>query len=551
LLHDLRGALHDFTTGEDRHLTDEASLDESKFAVLSAFSADGEWIAYSWENGEYDELHIRRLDGSGDRVIYSNEALNVHPVEWSADGSQILVALDGIADRTRQIGLVSVAEGELRVLKSLDRHSSFEESLSPDALYAIYDFPAGTDSHQRDVYAIDTRTGEERKLIEHPANDFVLGWTPDGKHVLFASDRTGTLGGWLLPVQNGEAAGAARLVKPELWRVDPLGFARDGSFFYGIPMTLSDVYLAAVDPETGRLRERPTRVSQRYFGSNAFPEWSPDGRYLAYISERGPHGAMGSDALVIHSVEDGEVREIRPSLGPLAWLRWAPDGGSILVRSSDEENHSGLFSIDVQTGDEKPLVYFAEDEYHMDGEWLTDGESLVVRTFSSDGTRLGVRNLESGDERVLYRVSQPRLIKGQVAVSPEGRHVAFALRGEDKVGLMVMPIDGGEPRRLVGFSRGTPEPVFIEWSTDGRQIYFVRLGGSEAEEEKGLWRIPAGGGEPEPLEWLMESGALMLRFHPDGRRVALTRVEGSGAEVWVMEDFLPSGVTRQSDSEEE
>jgi Tol biopolymer transport system component len=534
-------ALHDFTTGEDRHLTDEASLDESEFAVLSAVSPDGERVAYSWENGQYDELRVLRIDGSGHRVLYSNEAMNIHPVEWSADGSQILVGIDSFADRTKQIGLVSVAEGSLRVLKSLDRRGAFEESLSPDGRYVIYDFPTDVGFSERDIYLIDTTTSDEEVLVEHPANDLVLGWAPDGEHVLFASDRGGTLGGWLLPMANGKAAGEARLVKPELWRINPLGFARNGSYFYGVRMAMFDVYLAAIDPETGQLLGQPTRVSQNYFGSNGSPEWSPDGRYLAYISERSPRGTPGYDALVIHSTENGEVRELRPKLGSLTWQRWAPDGGSILVRSSDQENRSGLFSIDVQTGDVRPLIYFGDDEYHLNAEWRADGKALVVRTFASDGTRLGIRDLETGNEQVIYRVSHPeKLIKRDFAVSPDGLQLAFALRGDGDVGLMVIPVTGGEPRRLVRFTTGEPEPFFIYWSLDGQYLYYVRLGGSEGEEKKGLWRIPAGGGMPEQLHWLMEVSALAMRFHPDGRRVALTRVEGTGSEVWVLEDFLPA-----------
>ena len=51
-------ALHDFLSGEDRHLTDDASFDDSEFAVISAVSPDGKQVAYSWENGRYDELRI-------------------------------------------------------------------------------------------------------------------------------------------------------------------------------------------------------------------------------------------------------------------------------------------------------------------------------------------------------------------------------------------------------------------------------------------------------------------------------------------------------------
>ena len=53
--------------------------------------------------------------------------------------------------------------------------------------------------------------------------------------------------------------------------------------------------------------------------------------------------------------------------------------------------------------------------------------------------------------------------------------------------------------------------------------------------------MPLGGGEPENLDWFEDVQARpFFRFQPGGQRVALMCAEGEGgAEVWVMEDFLP------------
>jgi hypothetical protein len=68
--------------------------------------------------------------------------------------------------------------------------------------------------------------------------------------------------------------------------------------------------------------------------------------------------------------------------------------------------------------------------------------------------------------------------------------------------------------------------------------------------------VPVAGGEPEKLEWATEeylkgSGTRSpVQFHPDGNRIALVRRQ-HGAEVWVMQDFLPSGATGETESEKE
>jgi Tol biopolymer transport system component len=531
-------ALRDFSGGESRHLTSDGTLPEGgAFALFSTFSPDGERVAYAWWNTgvRSRELRVIGLDGSAPRVLYSDESINVLPEEWSSDGQWILVRIARRDDEIKRIGLLSVADGSLRVLKTLDRRGPFEISISPDGRHVIYDFPANGESPEHDVYVITTATGDERVLIEHASDDRVLGWAPDGRHVLFASDRTGTLGAWLLPVSDGEAAGDPRLVKPDVWRIAPLGFARDGRYIYGVSMGMLDVYLAALDPETGNLMESPTRASQSFFGSNARSSWSRDGRYLAYQSGRGSvPESPGSEVIVIRSMETGEIRELRPNLARLVWARWSPDGRSFLVRGSDEKNRRGVFRVDAQTAEVEPLILVAADQIDISAEPHAAGEVVVLRIHDGEGTRISAWDLETGSEEVIYRAPKGvGFIEQRFAVSPDSRHVTFTLSGEGYRSLMVVPTTGGEPRELYRYESGRPWPQDFSWSHDGRYVYYVN--GVE------LWRVALGGGEPELLDWYTEyNGKTIPRFHPDGRRIAFSAGQ-FGAEVWVMEDFLPGG----------
>jgi Tol biopolymer transport system component len=542
-------AIHEFSTGENRRLTDASN---GEYAWGSAFSPDGELIAYGWTNeAGYDELRILGLAGSDPRIVYGNESFGVGPFEWSSDGERIVVRIDRYDESIREIGLVTVADGSLRVLKTLDRDAPFEVSISPDGRSIIYDYPAKNDSSASDIYVIYVETGFERPLVEHPADDRVLGWAPDGGHVLFLSDRTGTLGVWLLPVADGRPAGRARLVKPDMWRIAPLGFARNGSFYYGVPMDMTDVYVAAFDPETGRLIDQPTRISQSFFGSNEDVVWSRDGRYLAYLSKRDPMGRVGTNVIVTRSMDTGEQRELTPGIGPIYWPRWSPDGRSILV-ANYESGDKGLFLVDVQTGKAEPAIRYGPDEYHLRAYWRPDGRSVFCWTYSEDGTRIGIRDLESGAEEVLTHAAPDEgFIAGGYGVSPDETRLAFAYRDRQEDGgwsLMVMSTAGAEPRALLHFEAGTSWPQQIYWAPDGRYVYYKRHGNSD--EYVDLWRVPAEGGEPKRLDWYEEVDGRGMRFHPDGRRIALTRGD-FGSEVWVMEDFLPSHATGQSESEEE
>jgi Tol biopolymer transport system component len=538
-------AVHDFRTGEQRQLTAWHSLPDTGYAGYpgqSTVSPDGKLVAYGWEAPPVwnRELRIIGFDGSNPRVLFANEELHVDPVEWTADGTMILVSVRRVGDPLDQIGIVSLESGSLQVLVALDQPASFELSISPDGRYVIYDFPSDEGSSEHDIFVLDVATREVRTLVEHVADDRVLGWAPDGGHVAFLSDRTGTLGAWLMPAADGRPAGPARLVKPEMWRIEPLGFARNGSFYYGVPLDMTDVYVAAFDPETGRLLEQPTRSSQNFLGSNLYPVWSPDGRYLAHLSQRDPLGRPGTDVIVVRSMDTGEQRELTPGIGPSHWPDWSPDGRFILVESSDDDN-KGLFRVDVQTGEAELAFPKAPDESFMLAYWRADGRSIFCWTAASDGRRIGIRDLESGAEQVLvHDAPDGGIIYNHFAVSPDESQLAFTYQDSQENGggysLMVMSTAGGEPRPLLHFERGASWPQGIWWP-DGRYVYYKRHGGGD--EYVGLWRIAAEGGQPERLDWYEEVGARGMRFHPEGRRIALKRGD-FGSEVWVMENFLPA-----------
>jgi Tol biopolymer transport system component len=83
----------------------------------------------------------------------------------------------------------------------------------------VYDFPPKEDSPDRDIFVLATNGSRETPLVEHPGNDFVLGWAPDGKRILFASDRTGVLSAWVIAVADGRPQGAPELVKSDIGRI--------------------------------------------------------------------------------------------------------------------------------------------------------------------------------------------------------------------------------------------------------------------------------------------------------------------------------------------
>ncbi len=558
-------AVHDFRTGENRDLTDEGTWETpNRFCDVSIWSPDSQQIAYYWidRGTEGEQLRIVGIDGSKPRVLTSSNVdlgagtdgapATPWPREWSADGKYILALVAEKNEKLERghedhIVLVTVADGSVRYLKSLgEEHSKRHTknmSLSPDGRYVAYELQEKHGSDKNDIYLLATDGSGESVLVEHPANDWAPYWTPDGNGIVFVSDRSGSTGLWMLNVEDGKPMGTPTQIKETSDRFYPKGFASNGSFYYGVGKPDSDIYVAALDFETGRMLAPPTKTALRFEGTNLAPTWSPDGKYLAYASRR---SSQESYTLVIKSVETGQERDLSPKslvMGAAQAYgrpRWSPDGRSILVvgRAKDAPSRNyGLYLVDVQTGDFTTLVQDGPEKdpstagprYHVfsnDGKQINYVRGQSIMTF----------DLKTRQESELYKAETNIYM---LACSPDGRQLAFCESSEAVFPNVVMtiPASGGEPRELLRVPEGKTFPwgVGISWTPDGRHVIVGRPNVPDKPDE--LWIVPATGGEPRKLNLGFKVRKLSL--HPDGRRIAFGQRDADGGDIWVMENFLP------------
>ena len=381
-------AVHDVVTGQQRPLTQQPRGSSGR-AGYSALSPDGQQVAYGWEEKGRGELRLIGLDTRGPHVLYQNEEVTwVHPSAWTPDGKHIL-ALFRRKDETNQLVLVSVADGSVRVLKSLGWNYPRHMGLSPDGRYIVYDSRLDENSPNRDIFLLATDGSREIPLIEHPANDTGPMWTPDGTKVVFASDRTGSTSAWVVRLADGNAQGPPELVKPDLGRFFPVGFDRKGSYYYELHTGMRDVYLATLNPVTGKLGAAPSRATERFVGATYGAAWSPDGQSLAYV-RRGQGDAasleLGS-TVIIQSLDTGTERELSPKLTGLLGVRWFPDGRSLLTGGRDPKGRLGIYRIDAHTGETAALVQ--SQSFVVPIGLSPDGEEVFWLSLSSCGSEIG------------------------------------------------------------------------------------------------------------------------------------------------------------------
>jgi Tol biopolymer transport system component len=528
-------AIRDLATGEMRSVTKTGDVMKSTvFGFHAKFSPDDKQIAYAWydpKNGLFD-LWLVGADGAGVRTLYREEKAGVIvPPCWTPDGKSIVAIVNMTkGDKSNQIVLVSAERGAVRVLKSSSQGDPTGISASPDGRFLVYDVPQA--DGKRDIFLFPLPDGPETRLVEHPADDGAPIWQPDGGRVLFMSDRTGSAALWAQKVAGGKAVGLPELVKPDIGRkFVPMGFTRNGALFYGNQTDMTDVYVAAFDLKAGRLLGAPAPISQQMVGTRNLASWSPDGRYLAYLSTRGP-GVKPGNMITIRATDT--ERDVLVDASTIRRLVWAPDGTAMIFPGLDREWRPGVFRVDIESGVVSTLVHAGPNVVIPQAGVTRDGKSLVYLAMNvvSGLQPIVVRDLQTGQEKI---ITEPVPTPTGMALSPDGLQVAVTTADEasGKQALVVVPVAGGAAREIYKVDKPRSILRFPVWTPDGTQI----LCGVSLPDKTEALLVPVSGGDPQKLAYTM-NGITDLSFHPDGKRVAFSAGRPQN-ELWVMENFLP------------
>jgi Tol biopolymer transport system component len=211
------------------------------------WSPDGRRVVYRDSSGERpDELYSVAVDDSEAVNLTRDPAGDWSPA-WSPDGGQIAFASDREGE-LRIFVMGADGSGVRRVTGIWGEYPAW----SPDgeqiafASYAGGTGPTGDPNY--DLFVVNTDTSGLRRLTEGPAYDMYPTWSPDGARIAFESTRATP--------------------------VDFEGPARD-------PERTADFDVFVVDADGGE----PENLSRDVQRLQKFPDWSPDGRWLAVDEE--------------------------------------------------------------------------------------------------------------------------------------------------------------------------------------------------------------------------------------------------------------------------
>jgi dipeptidyl aminopeptidase/acylaminoacyl peptidase len=201
--------------------------------------------------------------------------------------------------------------------------------------------------------------------------------------------------------------------------------------------------------------------------------------------------------------------------------------------------------MDLQTS-RTELLFKLEPETSIGGGRafeITPGDRAVAysKLFTRNGeaaSELVIRDLKSGKERVLHR--PPGYMGIALSVSPDGSSIAFTDGFRQDAKLMVVPVAGGEARRIGGaFIPRMHSP--LAWSADGRSVFAITADDSIGRNR--VWRIPVGEGVIDSTG-VVAAGLGALTLDRSGRRLLF--VAGSAtSELWQMQGIASFVTTAQ------
>jgi Tol biopolymer transport system component len=518
--------LYDVKTGITRPLTADGSPEDPdhRFPLASAFSRDGRQIAYEWYVEVKDQSMLRVVstaEGEAKRAktLYDNPDADVSPVDWSPDGRWIAVMIER-KDRTKQIGIIAVADGSLRVLKTVDWSRVGGLRFSPDSSLLAYHRPPREGGVDRDVFVIALDGSRETAVAPSPADDIVLEWASEGQRLLIASDRSGSNSLWSIGTAEHPTR-SIELVKSDIGVIASAGPTRDGTLFYSIVPATPGIYTATFDSASGQLVPGSMQALQQFKGYAFLPQVLDDGKTVAYVSRRDVSATLGNVLMTI-STDSGHEREIRPPLAYGNFPHWFPDGRHAIVYGLDLKGRPGIFKVDAATGE--IALTIPRDTCNLPF-LAADGRSI----FCHSPQDKQLRQVDAATGAVLRTLTH----EGQpYAASPDGRYIVTSR-------LSIVALETGASRSLIPLSPPSTQvgnSFTLSWTPDSRSVvFFGRLNGDE-----GMWRVPIDGGAPRKIN-VNVGTILSWRMNAETGRVAFsTNGVGPRLEMWKMENFLPS-----------
>jgi Tol biopolymer transport system component len=386
----------------------------------ASYSFDGEQIVFARQTGVQSALLTMPASGGDPHTILQDEFDNQTPA-WRPDNQRVVFLSSRGGSGNVDVWQLDVPSGSLQQL-TFETHSVYSLSVSADDRIAYEPF-----WHDTFLFTVDVLSGQRQQITFHTQDNQGARFSPDSQSVAYHSTRTGD----------------------------------------------SEIWLHHLD---GRPETRITDSSSW----DLYPDWSPDGGHLLFVSDREDslfkifivnRDGGGARRLVDQPIS---LRSPELPVNSRVVSRWSPDGEQIAFLVEGEEAQA-LWSVQADGEGSRQLI-----DNVTGFDWYRDNQhGIYTRSRGSESEIIAV-DLETRQEQSLFVGPIT-----EIDVAPDGSGVAFCLGpGHMAMGLAVLELEPpsepeglpraiGEPRQVVP-TEGTWHVHNGGWSADSQSLVYTQ-----------------------------------------------------------------------------
>jgi Tol biopolymer transport system component len=497
------------------------------FDFSPVWSPDGLRIAFLREAGPETEIWVIPAGGGAERRIHTSSAASWIDIRqlakqffglaWSPNGKYLTFVDRETPGSPRSLYLLDVETREKRKLTEPpagwvgDGLSVF----SPDGRSLAFARQRG--GYPTDIYLLrlsekGEARGEPKPVTKDARTIFGFDWTADGRALVFSSDLSGTHALWRVPASGG---------KPErlnvggdfcLWPA----VSRKGRRAAYVRATWDyNIWRTAAPGPGGAAAAAPEKITQSPL-IDFCPALSPDGSRVAYVSS-----TSGEHSIWTCRLDGSGQLRLAEGLSP----QWSPDGRQIAyfhLSGTGSSRMPAIYCVDAEGGSPRRLTSGGFVE--MNPFWSRDGRWIYF--YSARGEEYGVWKAPSGGGTPVMAVPNVR----DALESADGAFLFFKASGGE---IWKVPVTGGQPVFMVKI--GGP---FWTVSASGLYVLEPNAPGGPAIrfypfEKNGRPEIKKLGGNPEDYFFTGDR----IDVSPDGRWLLYGYRDRHDSDIMLVENF--------------
>jgi Tol biopolymer transport system component len=434
----------------------------------------------------------------------------------------------------------------------------YDPVVSPDGRWLVF---CSERRGSPDLYVLDLkRGGEPHLLIDADSMEDQATFSPDGKSIAFVSTYSGNAEIYLLPFRPNKTLS---MTEAENLTHNPAGDFRPAFSPDGHKLAFSSDRDLPVDAISPIIRERSgdiyvldlaSKGLQRLTdapGWDGSPAWSPDGRTIAFYSQRGMNStyrntqariwAMNGDGSNQHVITPNETVALSPKFMPdgrIVYSRKTKDGLWQIVSIDTDGSHDRVESDSSKNG------YWEPARGPSNGTIVAHGTGPNLTAPSErDYPRAPAVGIVDGPFLAAGAPFRKQLPDREIDLYPIRYFTALLNPRKDLLlltapgvgsGIFISRTDGSQQHKLFGYDRGQIGFASSSWSRDGEWIAFSRGDVRKPAAESDIWKMRSDGSELQNLTPNSPGNDSYPSFSGDGKQIVFRSGRGGGSDLYLM-----------------